>query len=125
MNNLIANLLSSIKNANMNHVAQAKALCNRGALHLCNTLYNAGYIAGYTRRGRYILVKLKYEGGVPLITGFKIHSTPGRRLYTKQGFVKKAKSLNTFTIVSSSKGFINIQQAHLHHLGGEIILTIR
>ncbi len=124
MNNLIANLLSSIKNSNVNHVAFAKAICSKGSLQLCNLLYNEGYIMGYKRQGKYIIIKLKYVGGVPSIKGLKIHSTPGRKLYTKQGFITKARTLNSYTIISSTKGFLNLKAAYLHHLGGELVLTI-
>ncbi len=69
-------------------------------------------------------ISLKYDNGVPSITGFKRVSKPGQRIY--QGFseIKKVRGGYGISIISTSKGLLANKDAREQKLGGEIICEV-
>lgn len=71
---------------------------------------------------KYINIILKYEDGVPAISGLRRVSKQGHRTYAGYKEMKPVKGNKGFSIISTSKGLMTNFEARKQKLGGEIIL---
>jgi len=70
-------------------------------------------------------VYLKYTGDdVPVITGIRRMSTPGRRVYVKKDRIPKVMGGMGSAIVSTSKGIMTDRDARKQGVGGEVICEV-
>jgi len=85
------------------------------------------YIVSYEVIGdvkKKIMIKLRYEDGVPALTDVKIFSTPGRRWYTTYKDVKPVLGGMGTALVSTSKGAMTVAEVKKHKIGGELLFEI-
>jgi small subunit ribosomal protein S8 len=71
-----------------------------------------------------IIVKLKYVDGIPVISGLKRISSPGRRLYSSSKNIPRTLNSYGITLVSTSKGVLTDKEARKNNVGGELIFQI-
>jgi small subunit ribosomal protein S8 len=71
-----------------------------------------------------IILTLKYESGVPVLTDVRLFSTPGRRLYSNSKSLPWGKSKNSLIIVSTSSGLMSQKEAVVKSVGGELIAEL-
>ena len=71
-----------------------------------------------------IKLKLRYEGSLPVISGVKRISKPGRRLYTSVNQIPVTLGGYGITILSTNQGILTDKEARLKNIGGEIICQI-
>jgi small subunit ribosomal protein S8 len=69
-------------------------------------------------------ISLKYDNGMPAISGFKRVSKPGQRIYEGFSEIKKVRGGYGISIVSTSKGLMTNSEARKQKLGGEIICKV-
>jgi small subunit ribosomal protein S8 len=69
-------------------------------------------------------ISLKYNNGVPAISGIKRVSKPGQRIYEKSVAIKKVRGGYGMSIISTPKGLMTNKEARNKKLGGEIICQI-
>jgi small subunit ribosomal protein S8 len=67
---------------------------------------------------------MKYVDNVPVLTGLKRSSTPGRRLYTGYADIPRVLNGLGIAIISTSKGLLKDQDARRQKLGGELVCTV-
>ena len=73
----------------------------------------------------YILVTLKYdEDKKPVISGFKIISTPSRHMYVMAKDIKLVHSGYGIAVISTSKGVMSSREARKQNLGGEMLFEV-
>jgi len=74
----------------------------------------------------FLRVKLKYdENNLPLISGVKMISKPGQRIYAGAKDLKKYETKGVgIVLVSTSKGVMSSKEARRKNLGGEVICKI-
>ena len=79
-----------------------------------------------TTKGKIKILKisLKYDNGVPAISGFKRVSKPGQRIYMGFSEIKKVHGGYGISIVSTSKGLMTNKDARYKKMGGEIICQV-
>src|SRR3989339_1267101 len=85
-------------------------------------LKQLSYIKDYIVEGEVIknmTVELLYPDNSPAITGIKIVSTPGKRMYVSYKKLKPIVNNYGFSILSTSKGIMTNQEARKAKLGGE------
>jgi len=73
---------------------------------------------------RVIEITLKYESGVPVISGLKKISKGGQRIYNKYSEIKKVKGGYGIAIISTSKGLMTDKDAKKQKIGGEVICQV-
>ena len=71
-----------------------------------------------------IRIKLKYEEGIPAISGFKRISKPGRRVYASVSEIKKVRSGYGLAVVSTPKGLMTDREARKNKMGGELMFEV-
>ncbi len=71
-----------------------------------------------------IEIILKYQAGVPVISGLKRISKPGQRIYLDSKKIKKVKGGYGLAIISTSKGLMTNKEAKKQKVGGEILCEI-
>ena len=83
-----------------------------------------GYVTGTEVSGQEIVIKLKYSGKTPALTGVERVSRPGRRVYaTRDELPRVLGGLGT-SIVSTSAGVMSGREARRKGLGGEILANV-
>jgi len=71
-----------------------------------------------------IEITLKYQDGIPLISGLKRISKPGQRIYLDSRKIKKVKGGYGIAIISTSRGLMTNEEAKRQKVGGEILCEI-
>ncbi len=79
-----------------------------------------------TSKGKQNMIKisLKYNDGLPAVSGTKRVSKPGQRIYQQVSEIKKIRGGYGSSIISTSKGLMTGKEAKKQKLGGEVLLEI-
>lgn len=124
----IADMLTRLRNANKARHVRVEFPHSRLRENILKVLYDNGYIRGYARLGDKkpaLRVALRFgKGGVPMITGLKRVSKPGRRIYAdKEKLATFGRRLG-MTVVSTSRGVLAHPEALKEGVGGEVMLQV-
>jgi|TARA_B110000881_G_scaffold61310_1_gene52816 small subunit ribosomal protein S8 len=123
----IANLFSSINNAQSRAKESVVVPSSTKKVALVEILRKEGYLGAYSvseDTKPQLTIKLRYFEGLPVIKQLKRLSKPGLREYS--GF-KDLPSVNGglgVAIISTNKGLMTDQQAREAELGGEVICSV-
>jgi small subunit ribosomal protein S8 len=123
----IANLFSSINNAQSRAKESVVVPSSTKKVALVEILKKEGYLGEYSvseETKPQLTIKLRYFEGLPVIKQLKRLSKPGLREYS--GF-KDLPSVNGglgVAIISTNKGLMTDQQAREAELGGEVICSV-
>jgi|TARA_B110000116_G_C16336781_1_gene359239 small subunit ribosomal protein S8 len=123
----IANLFSSINNAQSRAKESVVVPSSSKKVALVEILKKEGYLGDYSvSEGSkpQMTIKLRYFEGMPVIKQLKRLSRPGLREYS--GF-KDLPSINGglgVAIISTNKGLMTDQQARDAEIGGEVICSV-
>ena len=123
----IANLFSSINNAQSRLKESVVVPSSTKKVALVEILKKEGYLGAYTvseETKPLLTIELRYFEGLPVIKQLKRLSRPGLREYS--GF-KDLPSINGglgVAIISTNKGLMTDQEAREAELGGEVICSV-
>ena len=123
----IANLFSSIKNAQSRTKLSVEVPSSSKKIDLVEVLQNEGYVKSYEVSGDkkpLLTIKLKYFEGQPVIKELKRISKPGLRLYSSHKDLPLVNGGLGMAIVSTNKGLMTDQQAREAEIGGEVICSV-
>lgn len=128
MTDPIADMLTRLRNANKARHVRVEFPYSRLRENILKVLYENGYIRGYARLGDkkpVLRVALRFgKGGVPMVTGLKRVSTPGRRIYADRKRLATFSRRLGMTLVSTSKGVLAHPEALKENVGGEVLLQV-
>ena len=130
VNDIIADMLTRIRNANQMKYDTVEVLGSNMTLEIVRILKEEGYIVDYAvsenANGNKITLGLKYSEGKKerVITGLKRISKPGLRVYAKHDELPKVLNGLGIAIVSTSKGIMTDRDARKENLGGEVLAYI-
>jgi small subunit ribosomal protein S8 len=129
MTDPIADLLTRLRNASRAKLQVCVNPHSQMKASLAAILKSEGFVADVTdgvdaRGHKTLIVKMKYVGGVPALTGLKRVSTPGCRLY--YGYTEIPRVLNGLgiSILSTSQGLMKDQDCRRNKAGGELLCNI-
>ena len=71
-----------------------------------------------------LVVKLKYVGDAPALTGLERVSTPGRRLYFRYTEIPRVLNGLGISIVSTSRGLMKDADCRRQKAGGELLCNV-
>jgi small subunit ribosomal protein S8 len=125
----IANMLTSIRNAQAVKAETVKVPYSKFNLNLVKVLEKHGFIKNAEPKGtsyrRVIVLTLEYdEKGTPRIRTLKRVSTPGRRMYVGYKDLHPIKSGYGMAVLSTPNGILSDTEAKKKKVGGEYICEV-
>jgi len=124
----VADTLTRIRNAQAVSHQTVVIPFSKLKFNLAKILEKEGLVNEITTRGRkvrkVIEIKLKYEKGMPAISGLKRISKPGQRIYLKRKELRPVKQGYGLAIISTSVGLMTNKEARKRGLGGEVLCEI-
>jgi small subunit ribosomal protein S8 len=124
----VADFLGRIRNAISAKHEKVDIPASRMKLEITKILKDEGYIQNFKvqedNKQGIIRIFLKYSDGVPVITGLKQISRPGKRIYTRKQKLPKVIGGLGVAIVSTSKGIMTSEQSLHSGVGGEVLCEI-
>nr|YP_009258775.1 ribosomal protein S8 [Cylindrocystis brebissonii]ANI25901.1 ribosomal protein S8 [Cylindrocystis brebissonii] len=135
-NNAIANMITSIRNANLTKSKTVEVLATRTTRSIAKILLKEGFVSNLRERAlegplvnnsvRILMITLRYQGreSKPYITAIKHISKPGLRVYSNYKDIPKILGGMGVVILSTSKGIMIDREAREQKMGGEILCSI-
>ena len=125
----IANMLTSIRNANMRGYTETSVPASKVKVGMLNVLKAEGFIADYEvidqKPQNSIKIILKYgEEGIRVINTIQRVSTPGSRIYATKDQLRPVRSGFGINIVSTSRGILSDKECRKQSVGGEVLATV-
>jgi small subunit ribosomal protein S8 len=125
----ISNMLTSIRNAQAVFHQTVDIPFSVLKYEILKILEKRGFIERAEKKSqknkKFIKITLKYNNGVPAISGIKRISKAGQRIYISAQKIRKVKSGYGLAIISTSKkGLITDKEAKKNNLGGEILCEV-
>jgi len=127
MTDPIADLLTSIRNAN--HALLPAVEMPHSALKesIARLLKQEGYLADYSAEGttvKKLKLKLKYQGRKGVIEGLRRVSTPGLRRYVGASEIPRVLGGMGIAILSTPRGVLTGTEARRQNVGGEVLCYV-
>ncbi len=128
MNDPVSDMLTRIRNAALAGHKTVSFPASKLKQELCRILHQEKYIKKFvvvdnSKQGE-IKVLLKYNSGVPVISGLKRVSRPGLRVYCKASAIPKVLSGLGISIVSTSRGLMTNRESAKLNIGGELLCQV-
>ena len=129
MSDVIADMLTRIRNANDAKHATVDIPASKMKKAIAEILVEEGYVKSYTiiedgKQG-VIRVTLKYgQGKAKVIRGIRRVSKPGLRIYAGYEDMPKVMNGLGIAIVSTSKGIMTDKKARQLKVGGEVLAFV-
>ena len=126
-NDLIADMLTSIRNAMLAKHKMVNIEATRMTISMAKVMCDEGFIDNMEKisinNRPYLVLTLKYEGNGKhsFITCLKRISKPGRRVYVNARNLPRILGGLGIAILSTSSGVMSDRQARLQGLGGEVL----
>src|SRR5207245_3478947 len=84
-NDPVAELLTRVRNAAGARHETVNVPASRMKVEIARILRDEGFIAGYETGERDLVLKMKYVGKLPVVSGLRRISKPGLRVYARKG----------------------------------------
>lgn len=124
----IANMAIALKNASLASHESVSVPYSKVKFALATALEKAGYVKSVAKKTKknipVIEMTLSYVNGKPKISGVERVSKPSRRLYIDTRSLKKPLGGVGVEFLSTPKGILTSREAHLEHVGGEVMLKV-
>lgn len=129
MTDPIADMLTRIRNANMNKQDKVDIPSSNLKMELARVLKEEGYIKNFKllkdRKQGVVRVYLKYsQEESRVITGLKRVSKPGTRVYVAAEDIPRVMGGLGVAILSTSKGVMADNESRKRNIGGEVLCYI-
>jgi small subunit ribosomal protein S8 len=124
----ISDYLTRIRNASKAKKVRVDIPASKMKIGLTEILKKSGYIYDFKveedSKQNKITVLLKYNNGVPAISGLKKISRPGLRTYRKSTEIPRVLNGLGTAVISTSKGLLTDKEARQQSAGGEVICYV-
>ena len=130
VNDLIADMLTRIRNANLARHQTTKVPSTRMTRSIAQVLKDEGFITDFDAVGEGIkqdlVISLKYKGKgrQPTIKVLKRISRPGLRVYVNRKELPKVLGGIGIAIISTSRGIMTDRDARRQGIGGEVLCYV-
>jgi small subunit ribosomal protein S8 len=92
---------------------------------IARILRDEGFISGFEQPNeRELVLKMKFVGKLPAVSGLKRISKPGLRVYARKSEMPRVLGGLGVAIVSTSSGLMTGRQAERKGLGGEVLAYV-
>ena len=121
----IADMLTRIRNANALQHETVSMPTSKMKVEIAKILDAEGFIEGYAVKDNILTLTLKYANNKErVITGLKIISKPGLRVYAGADEIPSVLNGLGIAIISTPKGVMTDKLARKNNVGGEVIAYI-
>jgi len=124
----ISDMLNRIRNAQAVLKEQVDMPFSNLKYEIARVLEEKGFIEKAEKKGkktkRTIEITLKYNDKVSVISGLKMVSKPGQRIYKSFREVRPVRSGYGIAIISTPKGLMTDKEVKKQRLGGEVICEV-
>lgn len=124
----ISDMLNRIKSSQAVSLKTVVVPFSNFKFEVAKIMEREGFLDKVEKKGkkekRFIEISLKYKDKEPVISGIKVISKPGQRIYMKSGEIRSTRGKYGLTIISSPKGLITNKESRRNKLGGEVIAEI-
>nr|YP_009454667.1 ribosomal protein S8 [Alnus cordata]YP_009454752.1 ribosomal protein S8 [Alnus incana]YP_009455262.1 ribosomal protein S8 [Alnus subcordata]YP_009538830.1 ribosomal protein S8 [Alnus glutinosa]AUG61349.1 ribosomal protein S8 [Alnus glutinosa subsp. betuloides]AUG61519.1 ribosomal protein S8 [Alnus glutinosa subsp. barbata]AUG61604.1 ribosomal protein S8 [Alnus glutinosa subsp. glutinosa]AUG61182.1 ribosomal protein S8 [Alnus cordata]AUG61437.1 ribosomal protein S8 [Alnus cordata] len=128
----IADIITSIRNADMNRKGTVRILSTNITENLVKILLREGFLENVRKHqesNKYFLVltlrhRRNRKGPYKTVLNLKRISRPGLRIYSNYQRIPKILGGMGIVILSTSRGIITDREARLERIGGEILCYI-
>lgn len=123
----IANMLTSIRNANSVLLPKVEVPHSKLKEGIAAMLAREGYIEQYLVSGekkKQISITLKYKGRSGVIAGIQRISRPGLRCYARSQEIPRVLGGMGISILSTSRGVMTGSDARKQNIGGEVLCHV-
>ena len=124
----IADMLNRIRNAQAVQKETVEVPFSNMNLEIAKILEKNDFVGKAEKKGKktkkIIEIPLKYDGKTPVVSGLKVISKPGQRIYVQSKNIKNVRGGYGIAIVSTSKGLMTNKEARKQKVGGELICEV-
>lgn len=120
----VADALIRIKNGYSVGKVTVNLKFSKLILKLSQLLEKEGYLAGVEEKDREIIVTLKYNSRIPVLTDIKRVSKPSLRVYKGVKEIHRVLNGLGIAIISTPKGLMTDKDARKLKLGGEVLALV-
>ncbi len=128
MTDPITDMLNRIRNAQAVLKSEVSIPFSKKKLEIAKILMQEDFINEIKKskkgKNKTIEIILKYNEGIPAISGLKRISKPGQKIYVKASEIKSVRKSYGIAIISTSKGLMTDKRARKERLGGEVICEV-
>ena len=124
VNDPVGDMLTRLRNAVGARHETVEIPASRLKAEIAKILKAEGYIAAIEPGAASIVLRLKYSGKTPALTGVDRVSRPGRRVYARRDEMPRVLGGLGVAIISTSAGVMSGREARRKGLGGEILATV-
>ncbi|MBI2626061.1 MAG: 30S ribosomal protein S8 [Candidatus Nealsonbacteria bacterium] len=127
MTHPITDMINRIRNAQAVGKTEVSIPFSNLKFNIAQILEKNNFIGKIEKKGRKIKtieIALKYQDKIPAISGIKVVSRPGQRIYLSSGEIKSVRGGYGIAIISTSKGLMTGKEARKQKLGGEILCQV-
>lgn len=120
-------MLNSIRNAQAVQKPTVTFPYSNLKYEILKVMEKEGFVEKIEKKGKKIKtleINLKYQDKIPVISGLKVVSKPGQRIYINHKNIKPIRNGYGVAIISTSKGILTNKEAKKQGLGGEVIALI-
>jgi len=124
-NDPVADLLTRVRNAAGARHETVSVPASRMKAEVARILRDEGYISGYEQPNpRELVLRMKYVGKLPAVSGLRRISKPGLRVYARKSEMPRVLGGLGVVIVSTSSGLMTGREAQRKGLGGEVLAYV-
>ncbi len=124
----IADMLNRIRNAQAVQKETVEVSFSNMNLEIAKILEKNDFVGKAEKKGKktkkIIEIILKYDGKDPAVSGLKIISKPGQRIYVQSKNIKNVRGGYGISIISTPKGLMTNKEARKQKVGGELICEV-
>ena len=124
VNDPVSDLVIRIKNGYRANLSEVRSPWSTMRERVAKVLQENKFIEKITREEDELVIALKYNGKVPVLTDIRRVSKPGVRIYTKVKKLPRVLGGLGINILSTPKGVMSDKQAKKLNVGGEIIAQV-
>jgi small subunit ribosomal protein S8 len=122
------NLLSKIKNGYLARREKITIPFSRLNFDILKVLQEKGYVNNVEKKiinkKNFLEIKLSYSNNKPVMSDFKLISTPSRHIYKTYKELKPVKQGYGLGVISTSKGVMSSADAFRNKVGGEYLFEV-
>jgi len=125
-NDPVADLLTRVRNAAVARHETVSVPTSRMKAEVARILRDEGFIAGYepSTNARELVLRMKYIGKLPAVSGLRRISKPGLRVYARKTEMPRVLGGLGVAIISTSSGLMTGREAERKGLGGEVLAYV-
>ena len=121
----VADMLTRVRNAAGARHETVSVPASRIKVEIARILREEGFIAGFEQPSeRDLVLKMKFVGKLPAVSGLRRISKPGLRVYARKTEMPRVLGGLGVAIVSTSSGVMTGREAQRRGLGGEILAYV-